>query len=188
MKKILKEKKMKKTLTVFSIFAVIILFAVDGFSQSFQGRRGVRDRVHQSPSRILRVLKANQEDLKITDDQLKAIEELTYSFEEKMIEARAEGSKNQLELRKFLQDWENLDYDRIQEALSKTSAHRNDMFIEGLKLRDAISNVLTPEQNEALKSMRQEWFKDRRDAFRRGNGRGRIQRPPLYRRQIQEDF
>ncbi len=71
---------MKKTLTVFAIFAIVGLFAVDSFAQSFQGRRGARARMNQSPSRILRVLKANQEDLKITDDQLKAIEDLTYSF------------------------------------------------------------------------------------------------------------
>jgi Spy/CpxP family protein refolding chaperone len=179
---------MKKTLTVFAISSVIVVFAVAGFSQSFQGRRGVRDRMNQSPSRILRVLKANQEDLKITDAQLKAIEKLAYSFEEKMINAKAQGSKNQLEFHKLMQDRENLDYEKIKEALSKTSAHRDDMFIEGLKLRDAISNVLTPEQNEALKSMRQERFRDRKDTFRRGSERRRTQRPPLYRRQIKEDF
>jgi Spy/CpxP family protein refolding chaperone len=188
MKEIVKEKKMKKTLTVFAIFAIVGLFAVDSFAQSFQGRRGSRDRMHQSPSRILRMLKANQEELMITDDQLKAIEDLTYSFEEKRIEARSEANKNQLELRKLMQDRGNLDYAKLKEALSKASEHRHDMVIDGLKLRDEIDKVLTPEQKEALKSMRQERFKDRRDARGRGAGRGRMERLPLYRRPIKRDF
>ena len=179
---------MKKTLTVFAIFAAIVLFAVDGFSQPFQGRRGNRDRMNQSPSRILRVLKANQENLKITDAQLKAIEDLTYSFEEKMIDARSKGGKQRLELRKLMQDRGNFDYAKLKEALSSASAHRQDMMIDGLKLRDEIDKVLTPEQKEALKSMRQERFKDRRDALGRGAGRERMQRPPLNRRQIKRDF
>lgn len=179
---------MKKTLTVFAIFAVISLFAVDGFSQSYQGRRGFRGRMHQSPSRILRLLKANQEDLKITDDQLKAIEELTYSFEEKMIEARSEASKQRLELRKLMLDREKLDYAKLKEELSKSSEHRHDMFIDGLKLKDEIDKVLTPEQKEALKAMRQERFKDRRDDLRRGGRTGREHRSPLSRRTIKEDF
>ena len=179
---------MKKTLTVFAIFTVIVLFAAHGFAQTFQGRRGSRDRMNQSPARILRVLKANQEDLKITDDQLKAIEDLTYSFEEKRISAKAESRKNRLELRKLMQDRENLDYAKLKEALSKTSEQRHDMMIDGLKLKDEIANVLTPEQNEALKSMRQERFKDRRDNRGRGADRGRMQRPPSNKRQIKRDF
>ncbi len=179
---------MKKTLTVFAMIAVIVLFAVDGFAQPFQGRRGRRDRMNHSPSRILRVLKANQKDLKITDDQLKAIEDLTYSFEEKMIDAEAEDSKHRLEFHKLMQDRENLDYAKIKEALSKSSAFRNDMLIERLKLQDEIAKVLTPEQNEALKSMRQERFKERRDLMPGGRERGRTPRSPMYRRQIKEDF
>ncbi len=179
---------MKKTLTVFAMFAVIVLFAVDGFAQTFQGRRGRRDRMNQSPSRILRALKANQEELKITDDQLKAIEDLAYSFEEKMIDARSEGSKQRLELRKLMQDRGNFDYAKLKEALSSASEYRHDMMIDGLKLKDEIDKVLTPEQKEALKSMRQERFKDRKENLRGGSGRGRMQRLPMNRRQIKEDF
>jgi Spy/CpxP family protein refolding chaperone len=179
---------MKKTLTVFAIFAVIVLFAVDGFSQPFQGRRGNRDRMNQSPSRILRVLKINQEELKITDDQLKAIEDLAYSFEEKMIDARSEGSKQRLELRKLMQDRGNLDYAKLKEALSNASENRQDMVIDRLKLKDEIVNVLTSEQSEALKSMRLERFKDRRGTLRRPSARERAPRPPMNRQQIKKDF
>jgi Spy/CpxP family protein refolding chaperone len=182
-----KEKKMKKALTVFSIFAVVGLFVVDGFAQSFQGRRPGRTQMNRSSTRMLRVLKAQQEELNITEDQLKAIEDLTYSFEQKRIDARSEASKQRLELRKLKQDRENLDYAKLKETLSKASAHRHDMMIDGLKLRDEIGKILTPEQKEALKSMQQERFKDRREALRQSGRRGRMQRPPLNRRPIKED-
>jgi Spy/CpxP family protein refolding chaperone len=182
---------MKKTLTVFAIFAIVGLFAADSYAQSFQGRRMGRTRMDRSPSRILRVLKANQEELKVTDDQFSAIEDLTYSFEEKKIDARSEANKKRLELRKLMLDRENLDYAKLKEALSKTSEHRHDMLIDGLKLRDEIDKVLTPEQKEALKSMRQEKFKDKRGSRGRDAGRagrGGKQRPPLKRQQIKKDF
>jgi Spy/CpxP family protein refolding chaperone len=183
-----KEKKMKKSLTVFSIFAIVFLFSVDSFAQYFQGRRMGRAHMNRSPSRILRVLKANQEELRITDDQLKAIEDLAYSFEEKMIDARSLASKQRLELQKLMQDRGDLDYAELKEALSKASEHKHNMLIEGVKMRDEIDKVLTPEQKEALKSMRQDRFKDRREAFRQDGRRGRTQRPPLYKRQIKGDF
>jgi Spy/CpxP family protein refolding chaperone len=191
MKEIVKEMIMKKTLTVFAIFAVIGLFAVDSFAQSFQGRRTGRARLNRSSTRIIRVLKANQEELKITEDQLKGIEDLTYSFEEKKIEARSEAGKSHLELRKLMQDRGNVDYAKLKDALSKASEHKHNMVIDGLKLKDEIDKVLTPEQKEALKSMRQERFKDRRDSRGRGAGRvsrGRMQRPPSNRQQIKKDF
>lgn len=175
---------MKKALTVFSIFAVVGLFSVDSFAQDFQARRMGRAYMSRSPARILRVLKANQEELKITDDQLKAIEDLAFSFKEKMIDARSLASKQRLEIQKLMQDRENLDYIKLKEALSKSSEHKHNMLIDGLKLRDEIDKILTPEQKEALKSMRQERIKDRREALRQGDRRARMQRPRLNRRPI----
>jgi Spy/CpxP family protein refolding chaperone len=177
----LKEKKMKKALTVLSIFAIGGLFVADSFAQSFQGRRIGRAHMNRSPSRILRILKANQEELKITDDQLKAIEDLAYPFKERMIDARNQSSKQRLELQKLMQDRGNLDYSQLKIALSKASEHKHSMLIDGLKLRDEIDKILTPEQKKALKSLQKERFRDRREALRQGGRRGRTQRPPLKR-------
>ena len=179
---------MKKVMTVLSIFAIVGLFVANCSAQPFQSRRLGTMWMNQAPSRILRVLKANQEDLKVTEDQLKAIEDLTYSFEEKKIEARSETSKQRLELRKIMEDRENLDYGQLRVALSKASEHRHDMLIEGLKLRDEIGKILTPEQKDALKSIRQERFKSRREVLRQGARNGRMQRPPLNRQRIKENF
>jgi Spy/CpxP family protein refolding chaperone len=184
MEEIEKEKKMKKALTVFSIFMILGLFAVDSFGQYIQARRAGRTHMYRSQSRILRVLKTNQEKLKITDDQLMAIEDLAFSFKEKMIDARSQASKQRLELQKLMRDRGNLDYTKLKEALSKSSEHNHNMLIDRLKLKDEIDKILTPEQKEALKSMRQERFKDRRDAFRKDGRRGRMHRPPLNRRPI----
>ena len=57
-----------------------------------------------------------------------------------------------------------------------------------LKLKDEIGKILTPEQKEALKTMRQERFKDRREAIRQGTRSGRMQRPPSNRQRIKENF
>jgi Spy/CpxP family protein refolding chaperone len=179
---------MRKTLTVFSIFAIVGLFTADIFAQPIQGRRPGRARMNQSSSRILRVLKDNQEKLKVTEDQLKAIEDLTYSFELGKIEARSKASKQRLEIRKLMKDRENLDYEQLKMALSKASEYRHDMLIDGLKLREEVGKILTPEQKEALKTMRQERFKDRREVHRQDERSGRMQRPPLNRQRIKENF
>ena len=140
--------------------------------------------MNQSPARMLTVLKVHQEELNITDEQLNAIEDLTYSFKEKMIDSRSLASKQRLELQKLMQDRGNLDYAKLREALSKSAEHKHNMLIDRLKLKNEIDKILTPEQKEALKSMRQERFKDRRDVIRRDERRDRRQRPPLNRRPI----
>jgi Spy/CpxP family protein refolding chaperone len=81
-----------------------------------------------------------------------------------------------------------MDYAKLKEALSSASEHRQDMIIDRLKLKDEIVNVLTPEQSEALKSMRQERFKDRRGTLRRPSARERTPRLPMNRQQIKKDF
>jgi len=115
----------------------------------------------RSQNRILGVLKMNQEELIITDEQIEQVQNLVFSFKEKKIKRASESSMNRLELQKLMQDRENLDYDKIKAILSKASAMRNEMFIEGLKLREEIGNVLTPEQREALKAKTRDGMRSR---------------------------
>jgi Spy/CpxP family protein refolding chaperone len=75
-----------------------------------------------------------------------------------MLRMENENRLHQLELQKLMQERENLDYDKIEAILSKTSDIRNQMFIERLKLRDEIGKILTPEQKDALKAMEKEGF------------------------------
>lgn len=169
---------MKKGLTLAVIFFVLVLFVASSFAQPHrQMMRGKRT-FDRSQSRILAVLKANQEELGITDDQIEKIKNLGFSFQEKAIKMKNEGDLLRLELQKLMQDRDNLDYDKIKAVLSKSSAFRQEMFIERLKLKDEINSILTPEQREALKAKAKDRFKgemrpirDRMQRFPRQRGR-----------------
>ena len=120
-----------------------------------------RRTVDRSPGRILGILKANIEELGITDEQVEQVRSLVFSFHEKSLEMRHESGMNRLEIQKLLQERENLDYTRIKAVLSKTSTVRNELYIDRLKLREEISNVLTPEQREALKDLAKKGMRSR---------------------------
>jgi len=170
-----REVDMRKWIAVIAVAALALLFVADGMAQP--QRRAMRPQRAMGRMHIgmLRVLKMHQEEWNVTDDQLKQIEELQNAFQEKMVRMRNENNLQRLELRKLMQDLENLDYAEIKAVLSKTSAARQEMFIERLKLRDEIQKVLTPEQRDALKAWNKQSLK-RRSAFWK-ELRGRFQRP-----------
>jgi len=171
---------MKKGLTAVIIFSFLALSVANSFAQPQQRMTRAKRTFDRSQNRILGVLKANQEELNISDEQIEQIQNLAFSFKEKSLKMRNENSLSQLELQKLMQDRENLDYDKIEAILSKTSSARNDMFIEGLKLREEISNVLTPEQREALKAKAKKGMRSRVRS-----SRGRMQkRTPRLRNRI----
>ena len=173
---------MKKSIRILIVFSVVSLFTLGSFAQSgkmMRRGRGFGNMSHteeRSPARIIMVLKAKKEELKITDEQLKKIEDLVFSFEEKMIQARNAASLQQLELRKLMQDRDNLDYEKIRAELAKESEKKHEMFIDRLKLRDEIQGILTPEQQEKLKVLQQEGPRGKRQF----SGGERQQRPHRF--------
>lgn len=171
---------MKKSVTFSIIFSTAILFATSSFAQPFRGMSREDGLMKRFPTRILFVLKANQKELNITDSQLEKIKNLVFSFEEKMIQMKSNSSLQRLEMRKLLQDRENQDFEKIRAALSKASDFRNDMFIERLKLRKDIENILTPEQRDAMKAMKKDKLRGSRE-FQRGD---RLQQFPRLRKRI----
>lgn len=152
---------MKKGLTLMVVFSFLVLSVASSFAQPQQRMPRAKRTFDRSQNRILAVLKANQEELNITDEQIEQVQNLVFSFKKKTIKRTSENSLSRLELQKLMQDRENLDYDKIKAVLSETSAARNEMFIERLKLREEISNVLTPEQREALKAKAREGIRSR---------------------------
>jgi len=152
---------MKKGLTLMVVFSFLVLSVASSFAQPQQRMPRAKRTFDRSQNRILAVLKANQEELNITDEQIEQVQNLVFSFKKKTIKRTSENSLSRLELQKLMQDRENLDYGKIKAVLSKTSAARTEMFIEGLKLREEISNVLTPEQREALKTKEREGIRSR---------------------------
>ena len=157
---------MKKFLTLTLIFSFLALSMAVVFAQPPQRMPKARRTFDRSQSRILGVLKANQKDLDITDEQIEQVQNLVFSFKEKTIKMNSEQTLSRLELQKLMQNRENLDYDKIEAILSRTSAARNEMFIERLKLREEIDNVLTPDQREALKAKSREGMRSRGRSFR----------------------
>jgi Spy/CpxP family protein refolding chaperone len=157
----------EKTMTIKQMKHLMIL--VIGLSLSTSGvlaqaRMGQRQRPtfnRAGQGRILMVLKAKQEELKITDEQLEKIKSLSLIQQEKALKHRTKQAELGLELRKVMMDRENLDYSKLKEVLTQRSALSNERFIERLKDREAIAAVFTPEQQEALKSLR--WERFRRD-------------------------
>jgi len=173
---------MKKTLSLLAVLSVMLLFAADSYAQPAQRVDPARARMLRPPSQILHILRAHKEDLNITDDQLKQVEDIVFSFEEQQIAMRSQVSSNRLQMRKLVSDRENINYDQIKSAFVKAAEQRAEMFMSRLKLRDAVNNVLTPEQQNALKSMRKERVKDRRE-FRRPR---EFDRHPRFREEFEE--
>jgi Spy/CpxP family protein refolding chaperone len=180
MENMIQEAKMKKFLAISIICFFMILSSVASFAHPLQRSAGMRRMFDRPRTRIFNVLKANQEVLEITDQQMQKIQDLVYSLREKSIKVMSENGLNRLELQKLMQDEENMDYAKIEAILARTSASRHDIFIEGLKLREEIKNILTPEQQEALKQIAEDSIRSRlRDVRDR-----RLQRLPHSRTRI----
>ena len=173
---------MKKAKTLLVLISLLIFFAASSIAQPAKRMARANRALDRAPQRILFVLKANQEELGITDEQIERIQNLVFSHQEKMLQMRNENSLHRLELRKLMQDRENLDYEKIEAILSKTSDIRKQMFIESLKQRDEIGKILTPEQRDALKAMAKEGL-GRRIQLMRERG-DRLQRMPRIRNRI----
>ena len=152
---------MKKGLTLIVIFSFLALSVATSFAQPQQRATRSKRSFDRPQNRILGVLKANQDELNITDEQLEQVQNLLFSFKEKMIKMKGEQSLSRLDLQKLMKDRENLDYGKIKAVLAETSAARNEMFIEGLKLREEINKVLTPEQRETIKAKARKGLRSR---------------------------
>lgn len=155
---------MKKTLTITSILLALLFFSTDILAQAQMGmRQAQRGRAFRQArsGRLLTILKARQEELNITDEQLEKIQELTLAQEEMRVKHQNEINILQLELKKVLADQENRDYAKIKAELNKLSDLRNAMYVENLKSREAIANILTPEQQGALRMFTRDRLRQR---------------------------
>jgi Spy/CpxP family protein refolding chaperone len=157
---------MKKFTAALLAFSVMALFATSVFAQPQQGPNRGHEFRRPMPGRILAVLKVKQKELNVTDKQLEKIKTLTIKMEEKMVQHKNDMNTLRLELKKLMLDKENQDYEKIKTMLSKISYNRNEAFIYRLKHREEISNILTPEQQEALKAVAKDRMGHGRRFFR----------------------
>ena len=158
----------------FTAVLVMMVFSMTLAAQPFMGeRRGRHGMTGPSPTRIYALLKEKQRDFNITDSQLEQIKNHVFALEEKLIPLESKNKLHQLELKKLLMN-EKKDYKKISEVFSQISANRQAIFIEGMKAKDVIHSILTPEQRDAIKEARQNRFRDRMSP--RQERRGRMQR------------
>jgi Spy/CpxP family protein refolding chaperone len=166
MKKLIQEENMRKKMTVVLAVASLLLLTSFGYAQP-QGRMMSRAHMMRGQANIIPFLTMHQEELGITDEQLEKIKELVYKFDKDMIQLRSEGSELHLELKKLMLDGETRDYDQIKKMLADSAQNRHEGIIKRLKLQDEIHKILTPEQQDALKSMRMERFRENDRPFHR---------------------
>lgn len=165
---------MKRTKHLLTAVFVIMVFSMALAAQPFMGERmGGHRMMKPSPTKIYMMLKAKQKDFNITDNQLEQIKTKVFALEEKIIPIESKNRLHHLELKKLMMN-EKKDYEKIRAVLSKISDNHHAIFIEGMKTKDAIDTILTPEQHDAIKEAMQNRFKDR--VFPPKNRRGMMQR------------
>ena len=172
---------MKRTKHLLTAVIVIMVFSMVLAAQPFMGKRmGGHRMMKPSPTKIYMMLKAKQKDFNITDNQLEQIKTKVFALEEKIIPIESKIKLQRLELKKLLKN-EKKDYEKISALLSKMSGNRQTIFIEGMKTKDAIDSILTPEQHDAIKEAMQNRFKDRVFPPKGRRGMGMMQREFFHR-------
>lgn len=164
--------KARQSLTI--IGSVLILSTAGAFAQPrrpmMPGRHDAQA-VRRPPARLMRVLETNREELNITDEQLEKIRALMESHQEKMIKNQADLALQRLGLENLIRRDQKKDYADIESRIDAASEVRKAMMIEQLKNRDAVMEVLTPEQHDALKAVVKERMGQRPPLFDRARPR-----------------
>ena len=123
-----------------------------GQRQARMKQRPARTFIDPGPGGILMVLKARQQELNVTDEQIARIEELQGRLEEQAVEHRNAMNTQRLKLKQGLRDKENRDFDTLKAQLMQNAQSRIDFQIARMKLRAEIADVLTDDQKAALKA------------------------------------
>jgi Spy/CpxP family protein refolding chaperone len=159
-----------KNVIILKTWLVIgfLVFATSLTAQPHMGRRQARQFTRPRSGGLLMALKARQEELSVTDDQLAQIKELQGRLEEQTVEHRNNMNTLRFKLKQSLRDKESRDYDSLKAQLTKNAQAHIDFRVTQMKLRAEIADVLTEEQKDSLRKMRRAGM--RQD---RGNIRGR---------------
>lgn len=165
---------MKWIKPLITAISIMMVFSLALAAQPFMGERmGDGPMMRPSLTKIYMMLKEKQKDFNITDNQLDQIKTKVFALEEKIIPIESKNKLHHLELKKLMMN-EKKDYEKISAVLSKISDNRRTIMIEGMKTKDDIDGILTPEQHDAIKKAMQKRFKDR--GFPQKGRRGMMQR------------
>lgn len=141
---------MKKTFTILVILSLIGLgeFHLLGGPRMdrpmYRGDGGMME--------MYQMLRSKQEELNITEGQLKKIKPLLFALEEIAVKSGNENNLMRLELQKQLMG-KSKDYEKIGEIMAKISGNHRNLFIERLKTMETVEKILSPEQRINLKKI-----------------------------------
>lgn len=161
---------MKIRTAAITVSVLMILLSTGAFGQvrrPLMREHRLQSDMKTPHTRFLTAVEANREELKITDEQLEKVRSLMDSNRENSIKMEADLRLIRLELGRLMRRDQKKDYAEIESRMEAASTVRRNMMIERMKNRDAIMEVFTPEQHEAMKIL----FNQRRE-----------QRAPLMRR------
>lgn len=166
---------MKRITTLILILAGFFLFSIGVAAQARLRTPRSQNMRRPAQGRLLAVLQAKQEELKITDEQIQQLKDHKLAMEEKAVQHRNAMNIQRLELKKLMLDKENRDLTKIRALLSQGAEYRVDHFISRLKSQEEALNILTLEQREAVKELTKNRIRQQGSQFR-----GRFSRQPRH--------
>ncbi len=168
---------MKKTLVLTVILSLILTTAL--IAQPGPGMRGYGDcrmgeqnhpgfgghmkgRHQNERFGIQRLLRLGDE-LNLTDDQQTKLEDMMLKFQLEQVDKKAELKKEQIKLRTLMRDFDADEY-AVSDGIDKVARLKADMKKMKYSNMKQARNILTDEQIDKLKTLRNE----RRDKFQKG--------------------
>ena len=162
---------MKRIVKLIGI-VVMAIFLTTLASAQFRGRMPGRDMKAPHMQDGMMMLKARRAELKLTDEQVAAIQNLMDAHRKTCIDMEKDTALQRLDMQKQFRNRAEMDLDMYRKSLEKASALRINSQVARMRLRQDIEKVLTEEQREIL---RQRMDKDIPRLNRRFN-RGRTNR------------
>ncbi len=163
---------MNKKVKLTTFIVIVLFLSVGIFAQGMMGsqsmmknKRGMMMMKSHSPMIIYKVAKLNQAELKITDNQLKKLKELAYSWEKQNLDFKSYVMNQRLKL-KELMDTDKPNYNAIRSIMNKINTAKTDYFINGLKLKESVKSILSQQQIDSIKTMIKNRMKKRMSMMR----------------------
>ncbi|MCJ7679148.1 MAG: Spy/CpxP family protein refolding chaperone [Candidatus Aminicenantes bacterium] len=140
---------MKHTVKLIGI-VVMTIFLTTLVSAQFRGRTpGLNMRAPRMQDGMM-MLNACRAELKLTDEQVSAIQNLMDAHQKARIDMEKDAALQHLEMQKQFRNRAEMDLDLYRKSLEKASALQIEQQVARMRLRQDIEKVLTEEQREIL--------------------------------------
>lgn len=136
-----------KKLMIVPISLLMLAFSLDA------SRRGMRQRMDGwgdgTGTRMLRIMETRAASLGITEQQMKEIRSLCSANAEKNVALTNKNNLLRVELNQLMLA-DTPDYTKIRALMSQMGENRIERRLNGMKHREKVMNILTPEQRKLI--------------------------------------